>query len=280
MAKQFFLINITPVFFVETLADLSKTSLSRRSTEIISEIAAKTQNVIPNIHHSRLVLGNLLGISVDTRYGRPIIDRGETKQSPDGKIGVHFEEALEAKALQRWHEGKYYQVEREFAQQWRQLLDNLDFETAIGIALNTVPKNEKLSTLEQVYDFVNSLIETSSLEMLYLLFHFLGIQDKNQSEILARWKSENQPSLIQFAPYAAYVFSIDLFFYIAAGQGLISKERRSNKVDLSYLYYLPFCQVFVSGDKLHARTVPLFLREDQSFIKSDELKDALKQADT
>jgi hypothetical protein len=38
------------------------------------------------------------------------------------------------------------------------------------------------------------------------------------------------------------------------------------------LFYQPFCDVFVSGDRLHARTAPLFLGDDQRFVRSGDLK--------
>jgi hypothetical protein len=53
---------------------------------------------------------------------------------------------------------------------------------------------------------------------------------------------------------------------------LISPNRPSNKIDIAYLYYLPFCMVFTSNDNLHAQTVPLFLRKDQVFIAGMKLK--------
>jgi len=74
-----------------------------------------------------------------------------------------------------------------------------------------------------------------------------------------------------------YVFSIDLLFYIGALRGLIAKEKHSNKVDFAYLYYLPFCHVFGSDDKLHSRTAPLFTRQDQTFIGAKEFKDGLSK---
>ncbi len=56
------------------------------------------------------------------------------------------------------------------------------------------------------------------------------------------------------------------------GKSFISKARPSNKIDLAYLYYLPFCVVFASNDNLHKRIVPLFLEEDQIFIEGTDLK--------
>jgi hypothetical protein len=57
------------------------------------------------------------------------------------------------------------------------------------------------------------------------------------------------------------------------------KNKADNKVDIAYLYYLPFCHVFVSGDNLHKRVVPLFLRPEQSFVDAAELKADLQKLD-
>jgi hypothetical protein len=43
-------------------------------------------------------------------------------------------------------------------------------------------------------------------------------------------------------------------------------------MDIAYLFYLPFCQVFISGDRLHRRCAPLFMREDQEFVWGLDLK--------
>src|SRR5208337_989532 len=56
-------------------------------------------------------------------------------------------------------------------------------------------------------------------------------------------------------------------------------ERPSNKIDLAYLYYLPFCMAFTSRDRLHERIAPLFLEEDQVFIRGDDLKADLAKLD-
>ena len=64
----------------------------------------------------------------------------------------------------------------------------------------------------------------------------------------------------EFCPYFHYVYSVDLFFNFAVSADLISRVRpkgkADNKVDIAYLYYLPFCMVFTSNDNLHERVVP------------------------
>ena len=41
---------------------------------------------------------------------------------------------------------------------------------------------------------------------------------------------------------------------------------------MAYLFYLPFCMIFISSDKLHKQCAPLFLRTDQQFVWGLELK--------
>jgi hypothetical protein len=81
---------------------------------------------------------------------------------------------------------------------------------------------------------------------------------------------------VDYAPYAAFVLTVEIFFQIAVAAGLISSERPSNRTDIAYLFYLPFCMAFVSSDKLHRRCAPLFLRDDQEFIWGPDLKAGLK----
>jgi hypothetical protein len=108
---------------------------------------------------------------------------------------------------------------------------------------------------------------------------FIGVSEKFLIEIGTRWKNSGKLPIKEFAPYFTYVFSVDLFFNLAIASDIISRGRPSHKIDLSYLYYLPFCMVFTSNDKLHANIVPLFLRENQSFVLGKDLKEDLIKLD-
>src|SRR5690606_24311442 len=90
--------------------------------------------------------------------------------------------------------------------------------------------------------------------------------------ILEGWTQAGFPSLAQFAPYAAHVVQVELFFQFALAASQIGAERASNRVDIAYLHYLPFSMMFVSSDRLHQRCAPLFLRDDQEFVWGPDLK--------
>jgi hypothetical protein len=102
-------------------------------------------------------------------------------------------------------------------------------------------------------------------------------------EIFARWEKAGKPPVREFAPYFRHAYGVELFFLLGIASDQISRDRPAgkvdNKVDISYLYYLPFCHVFTSKDKLHKRVVPLFLRNDQSFISGEDLKADLQKLD-
>lgn len=276
--QQFFLTNLTPLFYVETLGDLDLGvhKGGKPIVDIISALAIKvpSSGIFPNVHHSRLVVGNLLGQRVEMD-GRTIRDGGEEKIDTEGNIGVHYSESKEEAALRRWHRGEYSTVERFFSRGWRSTLSNLSFDLVLGIVKNVIPADTKFSNPEQIKEFVDNYLKTNQKELLFLAFELLGLPQNYYFPILKRWNKNSSLSFEEFAPYAAYVLKVDLFFYISMLKGFESKGRPSHKIDLAYLYYLPFCNVFVSNDKLHKRLVPLFLGKNQLFVDGVDFKKGL-----
>ena len=112
---------------METLADLQKQVAKGRTPEhVVENIALKTPQMdsSPNMHHSRLCLGNLLGSHIEM-CGFPVLAGGIQTVTGD-KRGIVFNQAPELQALQRWQRGEFLQVEHEFARRWRRNLSGLD----------------------------------------------------------------------------------------------------------------------------------------------------------
>src|SRR5262245_7752467 len=75
----FFLTNFTPVFFIETLADLEKEVRKGRTPEqVVGGLASKSpENGKANVHHRHLLEGELSGeVALDLVTGRPNISGG------------------------------------------------------------------------------------------------------------------------------------------------------------------------------------------------------------
>jgi hypothetical protein len=133
------------------------------------------------------------------------------------------------------------------------------------------------SDLAAIKRFVDQVIDRdgSRHRTLIASLGLLGIEPALQPQIVVRWKEAGGPPFKDFSPYARHVLGVDLFRVMAMASSHISPDKASNYVDMAYLYYLPFCEVFVSGDKLHRRCAPLFMGKGQEFVWGHDLRPAL-----
>jgi hypothetical protein len=276
----FFLANVVPVFYVETLADLEKEVAEGRTPEqVVGNLAEKTPSgAAPNVYHRPLILAELTGQAI-TMTGQVIVSAGDVRQAPDGAIGVHVDEFPEEAMLLRWRSHEFLEIERAAAKGWRAELAEHDPDQMVGLLKNIVPAGGKFSDLERLKGFTAEFCTSTDREVIELALDVVGVPGQYLGFALARWEADGRPPLDQFAPYTAHVFQVDLLFYLGIHFGFISGERASNRADMAYLYYLPFGMVFVSGDRLHHRTVPFFLRKNQSYVRADDLKQALREID-
>lgn len=278
----FYLCNITPLFFVETLADLEKQVRGNRSPEhVVGSLAYKTPEMSarPNVHHATLIEGELRGLErVDMEHGRIIISGGQAKQL-EGKTGIIFEQSPEEEALTRWQKHEFLELERLVAKGWRRALSGVNLEEVYRSFQRFLP-SQRPRTLLEVKQIADTYIRGYDQErVLRVGLSLIGISPQGQSAVLERWRGLGRPRIRDFAPYFTHVFSVDLFFYLAIACDVVGRDRASNKIDIAYLYYLPFSMAFSSNDRLHARVVPLFLRENQSFVDGTELKEDLAALD-
>lgn len=275
---NFYRANISPIFYAETLADLSIGSKSREEAEVIvRNISSKTPELssVPNIHHSSLILNNLLGYEINMKDFRPMI-AGGIPTSSEGKKGYRFEVSKEAEAFNRWQNEEFYELERDFAKSWREEIKNLSFEFEKGYVRDLSIDINSCKNLDCAYELAERLISLKNEPKLFSFFlSTLSISSNNQSMVIQMYMNAGFPSLLEFAPYVSHIMKIDMFFYISISRGFISDERPSNKIDMTYLYYLPFCNIFISGDKLHKKTAHYFMQKNQKFIWAPDLKSDL-----
>jgi hypothetical protein len=277
---HFFIPNVCPLFYVETLADLEKSVREGRSPEKeVGVIADKTPSMHggPCTNYLSMAIGNLLGHPVPMT-GQIPLSGGRLVRDGDER-GVVFDEPAESRAFARWQEGKFLEVERQFARAWRQSLSQLDLK-AVGHGFRVLGIDGKTcKSLDDARALAHAIVSgrDKPFERMKLAITFLDAPRSTHQPILKRWSTAGYPSLHQYAPYAAYVLDVEIFFQIAIAASLISSQRPSNRVDVAYLFYLPFCMVFASSDGLHRRCAPLFLRQDQDFLWGPDLKSELKR---
>ncbi|MBC7192937.1 hypothetical protein [Marinobacter sp.] len=272
---HFFLANISPLFYIETLADLDK-EMSRGKTaeQVVGNIAEKAPQMsgAANISHLDLLVASLMGYPV-SMTNRPVIGGGRHVEAA-GKRGVNFELSPEAKAFNRWQDGEYQKLEREFARAWRAQIKGMAFESSASYAQKLGIDISSCKNMTDAANAAHRIVNTTNkpYELIGFIINSVGIPREYQQQLVKRYQVAGFPPLTRFAPYAAHVIKVEVFFHICVSRGFISADRPSNKIDIAYLHYLPFCNVFISGDKLHRSTANLFIKDNQRFVWGPDLK--------
>jgi hypothetical protein len=282
---NFFACNITPLFFIETLADIEKEVHKGRTPEqVVGSLAYKTPDMHSQMNpfHLSVLEAELLGRTKVDMDGR-IFKAGGQVVTLNDQQGIIHKMSKEEEAFNRWQHGDFLDLERQLAKAWRKSVSGMDhsqaYENFKKLYGGNKPKD--LAHAKQLADFlIDSLDQEQSFRMGMDLF---AVPPAEQNHILTRWAAAGKLPIRKFLPYFRHLFGVDLFFYLAIAADLISRVRPAgkadNQVDIAYLYYLPFCRIFTSSDNLHERVVPLFLRENQSFVKGAELKADLRKLD-
>ncbi len=283
---NFFATCITPLFFIETLADLEKEVRRGRTPEkVVGSLAYKTPDMNSHVSpfHTRMLLSELRGdqdIAMDARIRRSdgIVVRLNDQQ------GVIYRPSKEEEAFVRWQRGEFLDLERQIAKEWRKGVSEIDYSQSYDSFKKLYGSFRRPKNLKDAKDMAETLIDLLDEEVsIRFGMTLLQVPSDVQSAALARRSARSGQPLREFAPYFRHMYVVELFYYLAIGADLISRVRPAkkadNKVDIAYLYYVPFCKVFASNDNLHERVVPLFLREDQNFVKGPLLKADLKKLD-
>ena len=279
---NFYRATITPLFYVECLADLSRATARSKGTpeQIVRSLAKRTPewNSTANVHHMT-VLQAELSRSFDLKkvMGRPSPGAPELVQLGDQK-GMVFRQAPEDEAMQRWAAGEFMAVERQFAKQWRNSLTAVDFDAMVLSVIQAIGGHWRApSSLADAKAMTDAIIDFMDPEWLIRFgLQLLGVPEATEF-VIGEWTYCRRPPIRRHLPYFILLLSINLFFCLVLPTQLLSNVKASHQIDLAYLYYIPFCAIFTSRDNFHVQVAPLFLAEGQTFIHGDELKADLKK---
>lgn len=280
MLDQMFTCVVTPVFMVETLADLAKeTGTDRPVAKAVAGLAERTPvaHGYMNTFHQQVAESDLLGDRAAMDH-RPVV-AGGIPVSVEGKAGIVFEKSPEAEAFERWQAGAFLDVERRFASQWRKELGELDLKAVADGYRSIIRKEERPKSHADARRLAAQIVDApgQSFRALRMSHDLLDLPVEAMRAIATAWKATGSPPLREYAPFAAHCLEVDLYFVLAMTNGIISDQRPSNRVDVSYLCYLPFAHVFVSQDRLHRAAAPLFMTNRQRFVWGLDLKADLKR---
>jgi hypothetical protein len=100
---------------------------------------------------------------------------------------------------------------------------------------------------------------------------WIGVKDDFKNKVFDRWIEADLPRMEAFARYASFCLCVYTSFLLGLACDQISK-RKTNLIDMEYLFYLPFCMIFSSKDQSQSQFAHEFLTKEQDFVAASELK--------
>ena len=280
MMDNFYMSNITPLFFVECLADLEKQLRSDSTPEqLVGSLADRTPDyqAYPNAHHMDVLLGELQGrFDVTKAFERIAISHGTNVRLGD-RQGLVFKQSKEQDAVERWSRREFLDLERNIAKKWRRSLTTVDFDamvTAVMRHLGNWRKPKDLPDAKQIADTIIDFLDPEWILRFGLTL--FGLPNAAEPTVTA-WIESRRPSLRKRFPYFVFMLTVNIFFCLVLPTQLLRNVKASHHIDLAYLYYLPFCSVFTSKDNFHVQLAPLFLTQHQTFVHGNDFKDEMKK---
>jgi len=254
----------TPLLVREIIADLRKdpSSSKRLPIDVVRELARKmsqTHGVQP-ADFRKLTIANLWGSDIPM-FGQVPVDPAapNVNVSSDGKI-LLYDSVPEQHMWDRWAAGEFSTEDDEVASAWRRGLAKVDLR-AVGDRWKTFSQ-ERLGDASNMADLIVKVDAILSgpkiedqLEFLGIVLAFVRAPEDAKALAYKLRLEERYTRIRDFAPYANSVLKLYLCFIGGLARGFLG-PRPSHYVDLQYLFYAPFCMVFVSGDKFHRELWP------------------------
>lgn len=276
--NQLFYINIPPILTIEILADLKKhtdESISEAHVKAISNKLLQRDSAI-STNYINIIVSSLIG--VDYLLERRVLVPGSNKViDKEGNIGFVFDETPEEKALRHWQRGSFSQAEKTLAEHWRYYIKEIDIQGTIDAWSSVKNLYPNCKNLNSLMNIVESLLSPASLQLplLVSLLEDFNVETSLCGEILYRFETSNKKNIKNFAPYVYFYLKVEHFFKLGLTYKLLS-TKKTNKIDLEYIFYLPFCHIFSSNDNFHKQIVGQFIQSDQTFLDGRVLREELQ----
>jgi len=253
LMDNFYMSTITPLFFVECLADLEKEIASNSTPEqLVGSLANRTPEAqsTPNVHHMAILQAELSRQFDLTTVHERVLRAGGTPVQLGDQKGIVFKKAPEYDALERWRQRAFIEVERNFAKQWRRSLTQIDFNAKVQMVMGDLGHWRKPKTLDDAKRIADNIIDYLDPEWLLRFgLDLLGLPEATDF-VVQDWIERRRPPLREHVPYFISMLTVNIFFYLVLPTQLLHNVKASHQVDLAYLYYLPFCSVFKRAIRL------------------------------
>ncbi len=275
---EIYSVVLPPILIDEMISMLAKEKKGARDPEkILKSIARKSINSSLVLPHARLLAKkNLLGETIPVD-GRVLFMGGELFRQRDGAFGMHYDTTKDKKPLLDWSRGKFssYRGKASDIRHRQHEFDYKKYHNESSDVFNRLPKFKTMGEFTEWFDNIH--LANMSPERLFNMIMQDLLNDKEKAKVKENWKRSGKTPQELF-PYAFHYARVNHWFFGAIGMvrnsGLTSKEAKFH-IDIQYLYYLPFCKIFTTSDKLLFAAAQVFKLPGQSIVSGTEVKEDL-----
>lgn len=274
---KYYYVNIPPILVQEILADLAPKAENKMPKEPPEEKVKGLFNKILlgesgiNVEYHDLIISELKGIPV------PMI-RKTIRAADMNEFEVLISETEAEKKVSKYQQGIFSSQDYEIAREWRSSIAKIDVDKIRKMSSEFIHRfnNREIKKLETLLYVIHSYlsVEESQHKILQLVIEICKISQEEASAIFYRWESHDKPLLSQFCPYSLFCTHALMLWHFGTSKGIFGRD--TDILDLEYVFYLPFTQVFASNDKFHKAIIPFLIKENQIVITGEVLRKDFK----
>ena len=271
-------LNVPPILLREVLADVAKTyKRGRDPIPMVQSLAEKVGGFHStiNVDYRETCAVELVGAAQVPLAECGILAADATLSRRDGQSGVLIDQRRWQAVIENWKRGAFDQADMAWADRWRTANQSFRRQELFSRLQRHRVVLPKVETVEECFATVDDLLKRAALQQVWLdyILGELRLVVRLDRAVRARWARETQ-WLENFAPYSCFCLRVMLAVASASKFRLIRWEP-TTILDATYLYYLPFCEIFVSNDHVHERLAPAMLNPHQRFLTARAIKPEL-----
>ncbi len=273
----------TPTLIGEIIADLKLEPSKRRlPSDVVKALSRKMQKVhgLQPANYRTLAIANIYAHEISMIGQVPVDGSAPNVHVTSDRRGVLYDSTPEQILWARWGNGEFESEDELTATTWRKGIEQIDLEGIAAIwkkfssqHLNGASNQDELISALDV--FLRDSAPAVQRQILTMTLDLLRASAQDRRLANALMNIGEMRSVLEFAPYAGSVIRLFLAFTCGLARGFIG-PRPTNYIDLQYLYYSPFCMVFVSNDKFH-REMWRATSGVHTFLWGQDLKDDLRR---
>lgn len=282
---RFYQHRLSPILLREITSNLAKGNSEGSNVEFrkkVAELAKKAQ-----FSQASVLIGANRMARMELLSGPPIPMNGYQApregvieiNTPETGRGFFFDEHPMVGVLRNWADGNFSETDLLTAQSVR----NEDSSVSLMSLYQNAEKGPIAPTFKSLEEAVAwfdevRLLATPRNRILRVARHLFANHPGYVGMVMWRWRRAGRPALENFAPYAEYYVRVVMIYHYGFLCDFIKRGKKSKAhLDMQYIYYLPFCNVFSSDDKDLIKLVEFFLQPDQEFVSKADLQKDLKR---